>query len=111
MSAPVNQSANMSYVSPEQREQSRDEDALKNADTRVVTTGLGFAAVVGIGLIDWRTGWEFTAFVLYGFPILFATLRAGSGSGATLAIVSGLMWAFANLGSHPYNSEGAFIWA
>jgi hypothetical protein len=60
-----------------------------------------FLLVLGIGLVDYATSWEFSVLLFYIVPIFFATWRGGTSIGIVFAFLCGTTWFIANIHSAP----------
>jgi hypothetical protein len=67
--------------------------------------------VLGIGVIDWLTGYEISLFVFYSLPILLAVWFVNRAFGIFLCIICAVVWYLADLGAgHPYILAWAPLW-
>jgi signal transduction histidine kinase len=67
--------------------------------------------VAGIGMADYLTSWEVSLFIFYGIPIFLGAWQAGRRVGFALAVLAGLVQCLANLPTHPYLTQGGYVWA
>jgi signal transduction histidine kinase len=69
------------------------------------------ALVIGIGIIDYLTGYEVTFFPFYSIPILLLVGFDGTASAVAISILSALAWCWADAASgHIYRSEWLHLW-
>ena len=69
------------------------------------------AWVVGIGIIDYLTGYEVTFFPFYSIPILLLVGFDTTGSAIVISILSALAWCWADSASgHIYPNEWLHLW-
>ena len=66
---------------------------------------------LGIGWLDYITGFELTLFVFYGIPIFLAVWWAGTRAGLFIAVLSGVVWWLANMSTNPYETQLGYAWA
>lgn len=67
--------------------------------------------VLGIGIIDYATGYEVSFFPFYSIPILFALWFRSRASAILISILSAIAWWFADTASgHLYSSEWLQTW-
>ena len=66
---------------------------------------------LGIGWLDYITGFEVTLFVFYGIPIFLAVWWAGPRAGLFIAVLSGVVWWLANMNTNPYETQLGYAWA
>lgn len=64
-----------------------------------------------VGWLDGVTGWEVSLFIFYAIPIVLAVWWSGSAAGFFISVLSGIAWWFANIDSHPYETELGYLWA
>ena len=74
-----------------------------------LTIVLMSAAVLGIGWLDYITGFQVTLLVFYGVPIFLAVWWAGNKPGLLIAVFSGLVWWLANMSSTRQSTQG-YAW-
>jgi diguanylate cyclase (GGDEF)-like protein len=58
---------------------------------------IGYTWMVGLGIIDYLTGFEVSFSLFYVFPIVFVTWRAGHLIGIISSITSAIIWEISNL--------------
>jgi hypothetical protein len=69
------------------------------------------AGVLGLGLVDWLTGYELNFFVFYFLPVSVGAWFLGLGASVTLAVYSALVWFGADvLSGHVYSSHAYAVW-
>ena len=68
-------------------------------------------AVALIGWIDYLTGWEWSLFIFYAFPIGLVVWKTGRGPGLATAILCTGAWCAANLPTSPYQTSWGFLLA
>lgn len=61
-----------------------------------------------IGLLDYRTGWELSMFVLYAVPIFIAVWFVSRPAGLVIAAIGGVVWWTANRDEHPYQTDWGY---
>lgn len=66
---------------------------------------------VGLGYLDYIFSWEVSLFVFYALPIMAAVWTLGKGAALFMALVSGIVWWFANRADHPYQTQMGYAWA
>jgi signal transduction histidine kinase len=66
--------------------------------TQSKTAGVlgGFALLAAVGYADYATGYQITLLVFYLLPILFVLKRVGSGFAFAMAVISVVVWMFAD---------------
>ncbi|MFN0079064.1 MAG: ATP-binding protein [Prosthecobacter sp.] len=64
-----------------------------------------------MGWLDYDTGWEVSLFIFYALPIFLAVWWSGSRAGLLIALLSGVVWWFANKSTHPYDTQMGYAWA
>lgn len=64
-----------------------------------------------MGWLDDITGWEVSLFIFYAIPIIQAVWWGGVNAGVIITILSGLVWWYANLDVHPYETLFGYVWA
>lgn len=70
-----------------------------------------FAGVVGLGCVDWITGYELNFFVFYFLPVSVAAWFLGFSNAVAVAVLSALVWFGADLLSgHTYTSHAYAVW-
>lgn len=74
-----------------------------------LTIVLMSAAVLGIGWLDYITGFQVTLLVFYGVPIFLAVWWAGNKPGLLIAVFSGVVWWLANMSSTRQSTQG-YAW-
>jgi len=66
--------------------------------------------LLGLGWLDYLTGYEFGFFIFYFIPVSITTWYAGRGSGLAMAVASAVAWYLSDrLAHHPY-SKGYFLY-
>lgn len=75
----------------------------------VLFAGLATAGV--IGWLDWVTGWELSMFIVYALPIGMTVWWSNARAGFFMAVLSGIIWWFANKESNSYATELGYTWA
>ncbi|WP_395747518.1 sensor histidine kinase [Prosthecobacter sp.] len=81
------------------------------AQPALMTALVTLLMTLAIGWMDHITGFEVTFFVFYGVPIFLAVWWAGSRTGLTIAVISGLVWWLANMSTTPYETQLGYAWA
>lgn len=76
-----------------------------------LTIAVMMMVTLGIGWLDYITGFEVTLFVFYGIPIFLAVWWAGSRVGFFIALLSGVVWWLANMNTNPYETHLGYAWA
>ncbi len=76
-----------------------------------VTIGVMLLCTLGIGWMDYITGFEVTWFVFYGVPIFLTVWWAGNRAGLFIAVLSGVVWWLANMSTTPYETQLGYAWA
>lgn len=66
---------------------------------------------LGMGWVDDVTGWEVSLFILYAAPIILAVWWHGAAAGLCISVLSGAVWWFANIDTHPFTTTFAYAWA
>jgi hypothetical protein len=67
--------------------------------------------VVGLGFIDWLTGYELNFFVFYFLPVSLGAWFIGLGASVSLAVLSALVWFGADALSGHINSSSFYaVW-
>jgi|JI6StandDraft_1071083.scaffolds.fasta_scaffold03011_2 signal transduction histidine kinase len=66
---------------------------------------------IGMGWMDDISGWEVSLFIFYAVPIILAVWWVNVSSGLIVAILSGLIWWYANRDVHPYETHLGYAWA
>ncbi len=74
-----------------------------------LTVVLMSVTVLGIGWLDYVTGFQVTLLVFYGVPIFLAVWWAGSKPGMLIALLSGVVWWLANM-STTRHSPQSYAW-
>lgn len=64
-----------------------------------------------IGWADYASGWELSLFIFYAVPIITAVWTLGTRAGLAAAILSSLVWLYANEASNPYETTLGYVWA
>lgn len=64
-----------------------------------------------MGWLDDISGWEVSLFIFYAIPIIQAVWWAGSNAGIIITIMSGCIWWYANIDTHPYETLLGYFWA
>lgn len=72
---------------------------------------LPIVLTVGLGWIDDITGWEISLFILYAAPIILAVWWDGAIAGVVVSALSGAVFWWANIDSHPYETVWGYSWA
>ena len=67
--------------------------------------------LIGIGIIDARTGWETSLYVFYAIPILLSVWFASRADGLVFAALSAIVWWVANRTENPYVTAWGYHWA
>lgn len=63
----------------------------------------GLLGVLGLGVVDFATGYEISMFVFYGIPIIIVAWYADNKSALLLALLAGIVWWWADqLAMHRY---------
>src|SRR5688500_10935618 len=75
---------------------------------RIFALGILFGVV--LALVDYRTPYELTLFMLYTCPILFVGWYGTRSSAIALAAISTALWWFANSHSQPF-TPNIYAWA
>lgn len=70
-----------------------------------------FALIALIGYADYVTEWEWSLFIFYAFPILLFARRGDLRLAILAAVLCGIAWFWANMGSHPYRTTSGYTWA
>ncbi|MCX6876654.1 MAG: sensor histidine kinase [Verrucomicrobia bacterium] len=68
-------------------------------------------ALVMVGVIGWIdrvTGWEWSLFLFYAFPIVLGVWRIGKRAGIAFACLCTVVWWAANVGINPYETGAGF---
>ena len=68
------------------------------------------AAVLGIGWLDYITGFQVTLLVFYGVPIFLAVWWAGNKPGLLIAVFASVVWWLANM-STTRHSPQSYAWS
>ncbi len=76
-----------------------------------LTIAVMMILTLGIGWLDYITGFELTLFVFYGIPIFLTVWWAGTRSGLFIAVLSGVVWWLANMNTNPYETQLGYAWA
>ena len=74
-----------------------------------VTIVLMAVTVLGIGWLDYITGFQVTLLVFYGVPIFLAVWWAGNKPGLFIALLSGVVWWLANMSTTRQSTQG-YAW-
>ena len=70
------------------------------------------AAVLVLGFVDWASGYEFSFFVFYFAPVAFAAWHSGNRRAYLVALLSIVVWSFADaLSGHLYSHISFRLWA
>ncbi len=64
-----------------------------------------------MGWLDDITGWEVSLFIFYAVPIILAVWWSGSTAGFIISILSGAVWWYSNIDTHPYETKLGYLWA
>ena len=76
----------------------------------MVWVGVLFCTVF-FGLIDWQTGFELNFFVFYFLPVAVAAWYIGVGTSVMIAVLSALVWYWANtMAGASYSSPAYAVW-
>jgi hypothetical protein len=68
-------------------------------------------SVLGLGLVDWLTGYELNFFVFYFLPVSVGAWFLGLGASVILAVYSALVWFGADvLSGHVHSSHAYAVW-
>ncbi len=73
-----------------------------------ISVTLIVALTLGIGWLDYLTGWEISLFVIYAAPLLLAVWLGQRPLAFFLAGASGAVWWLANKDSHPYHTTWGY---
>lgn len=76
-----------------------------------LTIAVMMMVTLGIGWLDYITGFEVTLFVFYGIPIFLTVWWAGTRAGLFIAVLSGVVWWLANMNTNPYETQLGYAWA
>ncbi|WP_397383129.1 ATP-binding protein [Prosthecobacter sp.] len=76
-----------------------------------LTIAVMMMVTLGIGWLDFITGFEVTLFVFYGIPIFLAVWWTGTRAGLFIAVLSGVVWWLANMTTNPYETQLGYAWA
>ena len=69
------------------------------------------ALVIGLGWIDYLTGWELSFSIFYMVPVALGSWRGGARMAVLLSLVCGLSWLLADqLSGHEYSREWIAYW-
>ncbi len=68
-------------------------------------------SVALIGWLDYLTGWEWSLFLFYAFPILLVVREMGRDVGFAFAAACGIVWYVANHHDNPYQTRWGFALA
>ena len=68
------------------------------------------AILLGLGWLDYVTGYEFGFFIFYFIPVSITTWYAGRGSGIAMAGASAVAWYLSDLLAHHPYSKGYFLY-
>jgi len=74
-----------------------------------LTIVLMSATVLGIGWLDYITGFQVTLLIFYGVPIFLAVWWAGNKPGLFIALLSCLVWWLANMSTTRQSTQG-YAW-
>ncbi|HEY1049397.1 MAG TPA: sensor histidine kinase [Prosthecobacter sp.] len=66
---------------------------------------------LGLGWMDDISGWEVSLFILYAVPIILAVWWDGAIAGLVVSALSGIVFWWANIDSHPYETMWGYGWA
>lgn len=66
---------------------------------------------LGLGWVDDITGWDVSLFILYAAPIILTVWWDGAGAGMVLSAISGAVFWWANIDTHPFATTWGFAWA
>lgn len=70
----------------------------------------GLVGLVAIGLLDMRTPWQFSLFILYSVPVFVVAWCVGRRASIAFALLATLLSWVANMDSHPYALPG-YAWS
>jgi diguanylate cyclase (GGDEF)-like protein len=71
----------------------------------------GIVLIIGLGIIDFLTGYELSFSLFYLFPISLVTWYTGRRLGVVASIVSAITWLTADIASgHHYSNPGIYYW-
>ncbi len=65
--------------------------------------------VLGIGWLDYITGFQVTLLIFYGVPIFLAVWWAGNKPGMFIALLSAVVWWLANMSTTRLSAQG-YVW-
>jgi len=68
------------------------------------------AILLGLGWLDYITGYEFGFFIFYFIPVSITTWYAGRWSGLGMAVASAVAWYLSDLLAHHPYSKGYFLY-
>ena len=72
---------------------------------------IAVACVLGLGWVDWKTGYELNFFLFYFVPVSIGAWFLGLGASVSLAVFSALVWFGADLlSAHAYSSTAYAVW-
>jgi len=66
--------------------------------------------LLGLGWLDYVTGYEFGFFIFYFIPVSITTWYAGRWSGLAMAVASAVAWYLSDLLAHHPYSKGYFLY-
>jgi K+-sensing histidine kinase KdpD len=66
--------------------------------------------LLGLGWLDYITGYEFGFFIFYFIPVSITTWYAGRWSGLAMAVASAVAWYLSDLLAHHPYSKGYFLY-
>ena len=84
---------------------------LTKTQSQLVGGVIGLGMLAAVGLADYFTGYELTFFLFYLLPILFVQRHVRLGFAFVVAVLSALVWLFANIaaGEH-YSDTFTMVW-
>jgi hypothetical protein len=84
---------------------------LRPSLSQPLATILALAGVLGIGTIDFLTGFDVSLSFFYALPVIWSVWLVGRGTGGGVALLSALAWAMADKYSgHHYSSQWILVW-
>lgn len=79
--------------------------------SRLFWAVIGIVLIMGIGVVDYVTGYEIAFSFFYLIPVFAVTWFAGGGLGSVTSVASAMVWLFADIASgHPYSHPAIFYW-
>ncbi|MCX7825805.1 MAG: hypothetical protein N2689_09635 [Verrucomicrobiae bacterium] len=71
----------------------------------------GVVLTLGLGCLDYATGYEASFFAFYFIPVALVAWKCGGGPAALLAVLAAEMWCLVNLSlSHHYSTKFFLVW-